>query len=275
MSRRYALYLVVLGAIWGSSYLFIKVGVRDLSPATLIEIRLLCAAPVLHRVLRCARYGWAAIACRVAAGRRARRLERRGAVHADRLGRALRRLGRRRRSRTRRCRSWSRSSRSGSCRASARPACVRSASGSGSRASRSSRAYIRGRVEGRCRDAARSSSRRSRTPPRTSTPAGACRVGGPALAAVVDDGRALVVLVPFALAIAAGARARLEAGRVGRRSRAARDRGRADPLVPDDPPVRLVALGARRVHAAGVRAALRRGVPERGADLAEARGASR
>src|SRR5579884_3595692 len=47
VSRRYALYLFVLGAIWGSSYLFIKVGVRDLSPAVLIEIRLLCAAPVL------------------------------------------------------------------------------------------------------------------------------------------------------------------------------------------------------------------------------------
>lgn len=46
-SRRYALYLLVLGAIWGSSYLFIKVGVRDLSPAALIEIRLLCAAPLL------------------------------------------------------------------------------------------------------------------------------------------------------------------------------------------------------------------------------------
>jgi drug/metabolite transporter (DMT)-like permease len=47
VSRRYALYLFVLGAIWGSSYLFIKVGVRDLSPAVLIEIRLLCAAPLL------------------------------------------------------------------------------------------------------------------------------------------------------------------------------------------------------------------------------------
>jgi drug/metabolite transporter (DMT)-like permease len=47
VSRSYALYLVVLGAIWGSSYLFIKVGVRDLSPAALIEIRLVCAAPVL------------------------------------------------------------------------------------------------------------------------------------------------------------------------------------------------------------------------------------
>jgi len=40
-------FLVVLGAIWGSSYLFIKIGVRDLSPAALIEIRLLSAAPIL------------------------------------------------------------------------------------------------------------------------------------------------------------------------------------------------------------------------------------
>ncbi len=47
MSRRYAFYLLVLGAVWGSSYLFIKVGVRDLSPAVLIEIRLLAAAPVM------------------------------------------------------------------------------------------------------------------------------------------------------------------------------------------------------------------------------------
>ena len=60
MSRRYALYLVVLGAIWGSSYLFIKVGVRDLSPATLIEIRLLCAAPVLI-AFALPRYGWAGL----------------------------------------------------------------------------------------------------------------------------------------------------------------------------------------------------------------------
>jgi drug/metabolite transporter (DMT)-like permease len=47
LRRRYVFLLVVLGAIWGSSYLFIKVGVRDLSPAVLIEVRLLCAAPVL------------------------------------------------------------------------------------------------------------------------------------------------------------------------------------------------------------------------------------
>ena len=47
MSRRYSVLLLVLGAIWGSSYLFIKIGVRDLSPAVLIEIRLACAAPIL------------------------------------------------------------------------------------------------------------------------------------------------------------------------------------------------------------------------------------
>ena len=58
MSSRYAFLLVVLGAIWGSSYLFIKVGVRDLSPADLIEIRLLLAAPVLV-AFAVSRYGWA------------------------------------------------------------------------------------------------------------------------------------------------------------------------------------------------------------------------
>lgn len=60
MSRRYAFLLVVLGAIWGSSYLFIKVGVRDLSPAALIEVRLLCAAPVLL-VFASRRYGTRAL----------------------------------------------------------------------------------------------------------------------------------------------------------------------------------------------------------------------
>jgi drug/metabolite transporter (DMT)-like permease len=59
--RRYVFLLVVLGAIWGSSYLFIKVGVRDLSPAVLIEVRLLCAAPVLV-VFAWRRYGGATLA---------------------------------------------------------------------------------------------------------------------------------------------------------------------------------------------------------------------
>lgn len=60
MTRRYTFLLVVLGAIWGSSYLFIKVGVRELSPAVLVEVRLLFAAPVLL-AFAARRYGWAAL----------------------------------------------------------------------------------------------------------------------------------------------------------------------------------------------------------------------
>jgi len=60
VSRRYVFLLLVLGAIWGSSYLFIKVGVRELSPAALIEIRLACATPVLL-VFAASRSGWRAI----------------------------------------------------------------------------------------------------------------------------------------------------------------------------------------------------------------------
>jgi drug/metabolite transporter (DMT)-like permease len=61
VNRAYAFYLFVLGAIWGSSYLFIKVGVRELSPAALIEIRLLCAAPLLV-AFAARRSGWRALA---------------------------------------------------------------------------------------------------------------------------------------------------------------------------------------------------------------------
>ncbi|HEY5099093.1 MAG TPA: DMT family transporter [Gaiellaceae bacterium] len=60
MRRRYVFLLVVLGAIWGSSYLFIKVGIRDLSPAVLIEVRLLSAAPILV-AFAWRRYGVAAL----------------------------------------------------------------------------------------------------------------------------------------------------------------------------------------------------------------------
>ncbi len=45
--RAYLTLLLVLSAIWGASYLFIKVAVRDLEPAALVELRLLFAAPVL------------------------------------------------------------------------------------------------------------------------------------------------------------------------------------------------------------------------------------
>ena len=47
MSRRYPFLLLSCAALWGSSYLFIKVGVRDLSPAVLVELRLLTAAPLV------------------------------------------------------------------------------------------------------------------------------------------------------------------------------------------------------------------------------------
>jgi drug/metabolite transporter (DMT)-like permease len=39
--------LLLLSAIWGSSYMFIKVGVRDFSPSAMVELRLLLAGTVL------------------------------------------------------------------------------------------------------------------------------------------------------------------------------------------------------------------------------------
>jgi drug/metabolite transporter (DMT)-like permease len=47
MGRSYVPLLLLLSAIWGSSYMFIKVGVRDFSPAALVELRLLLAGAVL------------------------------------------------------------------------------------------------------------------------------------------------------------------------------------------------------------------------------------
>ncbi len=40
MSRRHSLMLLALAALWGASFMFIKVGVRELAPATLICFRL-------------------------------------------------------------------------------------------------------------------------------------------------------------------------------------------------------------------------------------------
>jgi drug/metabolite transporter (DMT)-like permease len=45
--RGYVTLLLALSAIWGSSYMFIKVGVRDFAPATLVDLRLALAATVL------------------------------------------------------------------------------------------------------------------------------------------------------------------------------------------------------------------------------------
>jgi drug/metabolite transporter (DMT)-like permease len=47
MDRRSWLMLLVLAAIWGASYMFIKIGVRDLSPAMVSWVRVALAAGVL------------------------------------------------------------------------------------------------------------------------------------------------------------------------------------------------------------------------------------
>ncbi|HEY8465392.1 MAG TPA: DMT family transporter [Solirubrobacterales bacterium] len=47
MSRRHWTLLLALAAIWGASYMFIKIGVRDLSPAVVAWARIALAALVL------------------------------------------------------------------------------------------------------------------------------------------------------------------------------------------------------------------------------------
>jgi drug/metabolite transporter (DMT)-like permease len=47
MDRRAWALLLVLGAIWGASYLFIKIGIRDLSPGMVAWLRVVLAACVL------------------------------------------------------------------------------------------------------------------------------------------------------------------------------------------------------------------------------------
>ncbi len=51
MNRRYGLMLILLALIWGSSFMFIKVAVRELTPATLILGRLGLAAITLAIVV--------------------------------------------------------------------------------------------------------------------------------------------------------------------------------------------------------------------------------
>jgi drug/metabolite transporter (DMT)-like permease len=51
VSRSYLPPLLILSAIWGSSYMFIKVGLRDFSSAALVDVRLLLAAIVLVSVV--------------------------------------------------------------------------------------------------------------------------------------------------------------------------------------------------------------------------------
>ena len=51
MARGYVPLLLLLAALWGASYLFIKVAVGELEPATMMALRLLLAACLLFGVL--------------------------------------------------------------------------------------------------------------------------------------------------------------------------------------------------------------------------------
>jgi drug/metabolite transporter (DMT)-like permease len=62
VTRSYAPLLFFLAAIWGASYLFIKVGVRDFSPAFFIELRLLIGGALLFAFLAAREGGRQALA---------------------------------------------------------------------------------------------------------------------------------------------------------------------------------------------------------------------
>jgi drug/metabolite transporter (DMT)-like permease len=61
VSRSYVIYIGLLAAFWGASYMFIKVADRAFAPATMIMFRLLLAASLLLVVLAAQR-GWSATA---------------------------------------------------------------------------------------------------------------------------------------------------------------------------------------------------------------------
>src|SRR5262245_6612693 len=50
-SRHYGSLIVILAAIWGASYVFIKIGVRDFEPTVLMTLRLLVAGGLLFAFL--------------------------------------------------------------------------------------------------------------------------------------------------------------------------------------------------------------------------------
>jgi len=57
MNQRYVPSILLLAAIWGASYLFIKVGVRDFQPPTLMAARLVIAFVPLFAYLAATRGG--------------------------------------------------------------------------------------------------------------------------------------------------------------------------------------------------------------------------
>ncbi len=59
MSRSYVIYIGLLAAFWGASYMFIKVANRSFEPATMMMLRLLIASLIVVTVLAVQR-GWGA-----------------------------------------------------------------------------------------------------------------------------------------------------------------------------------------------------------------------
>src|SRR3989442_12497299 len=51
MRTRYLGVLLLLGAVWGASFLFIKIGVQEIAPETLVMLRLVIASIGLLGVL--------------------------------------------------------------------------------------------------------------------------------------------------------------------------------------------------------------------------------
>jgi drug/metabolite transporter (DMT)-like permease len=64
VSRSYVIYIGLLAAFWGASYMFIKVANRAFEPATMMMLRLLIASLVIVLVLAAQR-GWSASAADV------------------------------------------------------------------------------------------------------------------------------------------------------------------------------------------------------------------
>ncbi len=61
MSRRHVIMLLALAAIWGSSYMFIEIALRDLAPSTLILLRLASGGLALGVYVRLAGHGLAVL----------------------------------------------------------------------------------------------------------------------------------------------------------------------------------------------------------------------
>ena len=92
VSRRDALLLLLLSAIWGSSFLFIKLGVDVLEPSVVVLGRLVIGALFLLALLP-GRGGLAPLRGHLRPARRARGAQQRGPVLAARLRRDAPRLG--------------------------------------------------------------------------------------------------------------------------------------------------------------------------------------